>query len=264
MSRMKKVISASRRVDLAGCFPEELAGALEAMDSDEVHTLVLVTKDPRPLLEHGPLSRAVSRMESVVLHLTITGLGGTALEPFVPAWREVAALVPDLSKRIPGLRPEGLEIRYDPLVEVNGPGGAIGNLSPGLFREVAQSAAAAGTRIIRTSVMTPYPKVLKRLATAGLAPAPDLDERGVSFMEVIMEPVCRELGLNLYTCARPARGDPGCIDGRRLQALHPRGLACSLAKASGQRPACGCTKALDIGRYITCPHGCLYCYGHPV
>lgn len=33
-------------------------------------------------------------------------------------------------------------------------------------------------------------------------------------------------------------------------------------KDKGQRPACGCTAAKDIGEYDTCCHRCLYCYAN--
>lgn len=28
------------------------------------------------------------------------------------------------------------------------------------------------------------------------------------------------------------------------------------------RPECGCAESVDIGRYDTCPHGCVYCYAN--
>ena len=84
-----------------------------------------------------------------------------------------------------------------------------------------------------------------------------------------MAEIARVHGLLLHACAQPFLAGPevarsSCIDGRLLQALHPRREPASAAKDGSQRRDCGCTESVDIGSYTqTCPHGCVYCYANP-
>ena len=260
---MKKVVSASRRIDLLACFPERLASHLDELGPENIHTLVLWTKDPRPALTVPPLRRILGQLDSIFLHLTVTGLGGTEVEPGVPPWDEALKALSDLYQ-LPGLRPEGVSLRYDPLMafETDG-GGSMGNMEESLFRVIAERASALGIGSLRTSLISPYTRALHRLAAAGLRIAPGVIGHGMEFLDEVMEPVCRHLGIPLYTCVNPDRADQGCIDGDHLMRIHPQNLRCSRARDRSQRPGCRCTRAIDIGRYYSCPHGCLYCYGNP-
>jgi DNA repair photolyase len=261
--RLKTVISASRRIDLPGCFPMELAARLREIGPASIHTLVLWTKNPAPMLREPSLREVLGKLDSLYLHLTVTGLGGTAIEPGVPRWEEVLALLAELYA-LPALKPAGVCLRYDPLIElVDRSGVALGNLDEELFRGVAGTAARAGVTQVRTSVVTAYGKALRRLTEAGFTLAQDMAGKGRAFIEEVMEPVCSELGMSLRTCVNPDRGDPGCIDGGLLQDLHPLHEPCGLARDRSQREGCRCTKSIDIGKYFTCEHGCLYCYGNP-
>ena len=54
----------------------------------------------------------------------------------------------------------------------------------------------------------------------------------------------------------------GCLPGSQGGLLSlARGVG-RVPKDSGQRGACGCAPAKDIGRYDTCPHLCAYCYAN--
>jgi hypothetical protein len=258
------VVSASRRCDLPACHPDELVAALAHHPPETVHTLVLWTKDPRPMADHADLRRALSRYEALYLHLTVTGLGGTILEPGVPPWRRVLGALPGVFAALPNLLPGAVELRYDPLIRVFGrAGGVEGNLEPDLLRGVAAEVAGSGVTTVRTSVLTLYPKVVRRLADRGLTVDPRLDELAGSFITGVMAPICDDRGLTLLTCVRPEGGKRGCIDGPTLTVLHPAGRRCSRARDRSQRGECRCTVSKDIGSYRLCPHGCLYCYGHP-
>jgi hypothetical protein len=71
-------------------------------------------------------------------------------------------------------------------------------------------------------------------------------------------------GMEMYTCC----GDyliggriskAHCVDGEILERLYP-GLYGGTRRPT--RKECGCTESTDIGRYDTCPHGCIYCYAN--
>ena len=126
---MRQVITASRRTDLPARYTAWLSAALAAgqvevaqpyggkvrkvsLRPEDVHTLVLMSKDFAPLLRNeAGLRDRLSRYDQVSCHLTVTGLGGTWLEPKVPPAAEVLKQLPRLvaylgdARRLTGRRP---------------------------------------------------------------------------------------------------------------------------------------------------------------
>ncbi|PKK90569.1 MAG: hypothetical protein CVV64_09430 [Candidatus Wallbacteria bacterium HGW-Wallbacteria-1] len=265
----KKVISASRREDMTAFRSMELSdilmgrgkGVLSHLNGSRIHSLLLWTKDYRNLLKE-PLASAAETCDQTLVMLTITGLGGTLLEPEVPDYR---VLLSDLAKLAEYLKnPERIIWRYDPLITVDSIEGMsfqnnpISNLRKELFHEIASAMASVGVKKVITSIVSPYSKVLSRL---GSAPGPT-NEQAVAFVNDILQD-CRKLGLTLSTCCSiPSHAGP-CVDHRLLSFLHPGGEKAPFSSKPSQRSGCLCDSSWDIGWYRTCPHGCLYCYARP-
>ena len=256
---MKRVISASRRIDMAACFPDELARLLgEKCPPEKTHTLVIWTKNPSNLLHHDALSETCARYP-LYIHFTITGLGGTAPEPGVPPWPEMAAQLGQLVDYAGD--PRRVRIRFDPIVHLRMPGGdTLCNLES--FEQIAAEAHRHGITDFSISWMDAYKKVASRLRKHDMADAPPSPPEFKRELEWLKSKAT-EYSIDLHGCCVPGMPESRCIDGEQLSRLHPEGEACSTTRAKGQRAACGCTESFDIGWYNGCPHGCLYCYANP-
>jgi hypothetical protein len=275
---MKTIISASRRTDLVAFFPDWLAAALAKgsvevrgprgrtrvtdLRPESVHTNVLWSKDFSNLIgdRHG-LRTALERYDQIAALFTITGLGGTRLEPAAPSPSAALAQLPGLVA-LAG-NPRRVSLRFDPIFTWR-EGPAVRSNLP-FFETAAERAAEQGIRDIRFSFTQWYRRSVRRARESGIDfidPAPGEKIESVAWMAEI----ARKHGLRLHACSQPFLAGAevrrsACIDGRFLAALHPRGDRASAAKDRSQRPDCGCTVSVDIGSYEqACPHGCVYCY----
>lgn len=244
---------------MVACFPDELARLLEEKcPPEQTHTVVLWTKNPRNLLEHDVLRDACARYPLYV-HLTLTGMGGTQLEPNVPPSGEIAALLEPLADYAGD--PERIRIRFDPIVHLLlSDNDTFCNLES--FESIANEAKKEGVADVSISWMDSYRKVVSRLRKHGITDmsvSPDMWEKEFAWLES----KAAKYSIRLHGCCVPGMPASKCIDGELLTRLHPEKLQCSTKKAKGQRTTCGCTESFDIGWYNPCPHGCLYCYANP-
>jgi hypothetical protein len=254
------VLSASRRTDLAACYPEFFIEKLRDYPPEQVHSLVIWTKNPRNMIAAGALRQTLERYTQLYVHLTATGLGGTALEPHIPPWEALRQMVPSVIDLVKG--PERISWRFDPIIRCMTHGSQISNIE--LFAALARTMAAAGIRTCRTSWVEPYAKVLRRLEKKGLCLEPYTAQERAEHVH-LLEQTAAGLGMSLHYCSVEGCGRSSCIDGPLLIRLHPDGMVCSTRRAKGQRRLCGCTESIDIGWYSQkCAHGCLYCYAEPL
>lgn len=258
---MKKVISASRRIDMVGHAPDEFVKILnERCPPESVHTLVIWTKNARNLFDYRPLLDKIQQYDQLFFHYTVTGMGGTMLEPRVPAWKEGMSCLEQLVQ-LAG-NPERIRFRFDPIVHLKTPDGAdYSNLL--FFEAIASAVSSSGVKNVSISWMSGYRKVLSRLSRHGISAQNISPGQWQEDYEVMMK-TSAKFGLTLHGCCVPGMPRSRCIDGELYMRLHPQQEPCSTKKAKGQRTSCGCTESWDIGWYQPCWHGCLYCYANPM
>ncbi|MFQ6082010.1 MAG: DUF1848 family protein [Candidatus Aminicenantia bacterium] len=277
-----KVISASRRTDLIAFFPQWLSKSIlnkealvygpagynyrVSLDPVEVHTFVLWSKNFANLLENEfNLLNQLIQYKQLYFLLTITGLGGSSIEPGVPKSSEIISQLEPLIE-ISG-SPERVSVRFDPIVYWWENGKLKTNLY--FFEKLAPYLKQLRIKDIRFSFTQWYGKCVRRAEKYNFRyfdPPVEKKREDARYLAQIV----RTLELNLYACCQSFLTDldgikpSACIDGNFLQKIHLKNYSIPVKKDKSQRKECNCTESIDIGSYAqTCPHSCLYCYANP-
>lgn len=261
MPKRKIVLSASRRTELLH-FPTKFLKALDRFPPEKVHSIVMWTKTPYLLFrnDRAKLLKCLLEYDQIYMHITITGLGSSFLEPNIPRYQETIDLLPKLIDFVKS--PKRVNIRFDPILNlVHGDGSIISNLD--LFPTVAEGCREQGVTELTVSWMAAYKKVKRRLGKLGFVEFEASDALKKKQAEKLNH-WAKGLGVHIKgCCTQPYLSGYGCINGRLLSELHPKKEKCTLEKPTGQRELCVCTKSYDIGWYYWCPNGCPYCYAQP-
>lgn len=294
------VISASRATDIPGCHAQWFLNRLRAgyclwqnpfnaaqrqyISFEKCAAIVFWSKNPRPLLPH--LAEIEARGFQFYFQYTLNDYAQEGIEPGLPPLSERIATFRELAERIGRHR---VIWRFDPILM--GPDLGVENI----LARVRQLAAALAphTEKLVFSFLDMYQKTrrnLKNLDPRLRAPTEDeayqiaagMAEMNAALPRPLALAACAEhLDLQRFGVEKNRCIDAGllyrlCPENPGMQRLRARGVAqrqvslVSLANAaatrpvkdSGQRPACGCAPAKDIGRYNTCPHLCAYCYAN--
>ena len=209
---------------------------------------------------------ALAHREKLIVHTTITGNGGTALEPNVPIFSQSFASVGALVKS--GFPQKQVVIRIDPIIPDEQ------HIAEAL--QVFRVFMSIGFTRYRISIIDMYPHARKRFIDNGIplpygngfAPSKEqslmvdamLAEAHGAFKELCGKP---ESSLRIEACAEPQLRNVihcGCVSAYDLGLL---GLESDDVDEEGrQRRNCLCysgkTELLDHRQ--RCENGCLYCY----
>ncbi len=205
--------------------------------------LILITKK----LSDEFIEKAINT--NCIIHHTVTGWGGTILEPNVPDLDESLYYHNNLFDCIESKR---VVLRIDPIIPTKDGVDKALNVYKKFYLENDKCCKSLRVRI---SFMDNYPHVRRRFMEAGLIPLPyyfhsTLEKR----IEIL------KLFPNAEVCGEPGIKSIGCVSEKDLDIL---GIKKTKNIPKGfQRTECQC---LNIKHEIfterkQCPNKCLYCY----
>ncbi len=220
------------------------------------------TKWPRPFL---PVLEDVLKAGFPVLwNVTITGLGGTEVEPHVPATDKAVASTIELAQMV---SPAAVLWRYDPVF-------LSARYSPAYHRTTfARVVEGLVDHVDRVAIsfVTRYKRQVDPDLQAYQRESGDAVERPARSQEVelasALRDIARSAGLALTVCCSPElrqtldcpRSDCNSFDWARR--AYPQLERHRRLRDKPCRADCGCSEEFDIGVYDTCILGCRYSYG---
>jgi DNA repair photolyase len=217
---------------------------------DTVDGAILITKNPCVLLDK--FQQQEFDFHKCIIHCTITGWGGTYMEPGVPPATEAINAYHAL---VDTFGPERIVLRVDPIIpHEKGMG----------LAEVIVQLAKGRTRV---SFMDLYRHVNRRIQQAESKLARDLwfvycrsIHTKITTRKKMLAQLEELCEYTIEVCGEPGLACVGCISARDLRALgleEPKKLV-----SSKQRKACSCLamKTELLSHRGQCKHSCLYCY----
>ena len=255
----------------------------KALDPKTVGALVFWTKGPVDLLiKHSGLREALETYDKnhavVGLELSVTGLGGTFLEPGIQTPEEVATgLRRVLDTGLIDL--EAVRLRYDPLLKVRAPDGRIlRNDTKQAFESVVSLFSQLGVRRVETKRLLigeqedqQYHHVWKRMKEVGIYPLP-LNDFTTTFSQ--LSEVALNHNMRLFSCCMKhfLRGwtfDSGCLSAERLTQVGKKRFGAAWNRLSfcrrASRAGCECSRYFDLSNvkgHKKCGSqeaACIYC-----
>ena len=203
--------------------------------------IILITK----CLSHRFIDSIVDLNLNCIVHATITGLGSTVYEPYIPSFDTSRILFEELIDRI-GI--ERVVLRIDPIIPSDRGAAIAIHVYQQLYIDFLKK-----TRV-RISFLDNYPHVKKRFKDAGLEPlyyyfhAPiELRKKIASYFP------------DAEICGEPGFDCTGCISEKDLKIL---GIEADVIIGGWQRKECKCLtyKIEMLDKKEQCQNRCLYCY----
>jgi hypothetical protein len=267
---MKIIISASRRTDIPAFYTNWFINSLKqgfvdvkhpyakkwqriSLKPEDIGAVVFWSKNYSPLLRR--IQEIEKRVTNLFFHFTITG--NEILEPNVPHYIEAIKDFIFISKRY---SPKHIIWRFDPICITD-------ELSFDYYQDKFVRCAErlqGYTDKCYISFVNLYKKViinLKKYVNQKPLKINEITKRKFAYK---LACIAEKYNIKLYSCCNDYLlsekvGKASCINGHYLSHLFNIFVD---TRSAPTRKECACTKSIDIGKYNTCFHGCIYCYAN--
>ena len=238
---------------------DELIGTTETGDIsfdlsafDRLHAAnIIITKR----LTDKVIDGLVAHREQCILHLTVTGWGGTPVEPLAPTpqWSRR-----QLDRLLAAGFPAGqVVLRIDPIILTE----------EGMVRvsDVLCLFEDSGITRVRASFLDMYRHVRERFLTAGIRIPHETFHAPLALRKRILAELTEEAednGITVEVCGEPGLPSTPCVSQKDIDILGLTGLI-TLKGSARQRDACGCPankKQILTKKPGRCANSCAYCY----
>lgn len=213
---------------------------------------IIITKR----LTNALIDKLVQNKDKIILHLTVTGWGGSELEPFVPSAETTRKKFGQLLEK--GFPIEQCVLRIDPCIPTK--------IGLEKMCGVVRLFSDADIKRVRFSVLDMYDHVKKRFKEKNIElpfetfHAP-IEQR--KHMYDVLVNLGKKYGFEVEACAEPDIESVSCLSQKDIDIL---GLTdkIKLIGNKGQRSNCGCPsnkkELIKEGFKKKCGNGCKYCY----
>lgn len=215
---------------------------------------IIITKR----LTNKLIDKLIEYKEHIILHLTVTGHGGSKLEPFVPVVDTTHKKLGLLLDR--GFPVEQCVLRIDPIIPTD----------EGIVKacNVIELFKGYGIKRVRISILDMYPHVKERFIESGIELPFDTFHAPLSLREDIVRKIKElgdEYGFEVETCGEPGIDSIPCLSQKDVDIL---GLTdkITLVGSAEQRSNCKCPQnkqeLIQNKEYKAkrCSSACLYCF----
>ncbi len=286
----KVVVIASRRTDMPTFYGDELINGLKQgvfhpqgmmqgvwefqFSPSDIHSVGLWSQD---------FGKWLQRWEEIK-NLPYKFWYRFSILPDDPVCKPVAPPVKEQLRQLEALvkiaGKEAVFLFIDPLITYRRLGEKIWhyNFSTESLDSILCKASSFGIENITTSIMDYYPKIQSRAEKKGiefrfLDADKSSNQQEIFRMIQVFKNVADNYKMSIKTCCEKILHSSGltlqgaCVDGRSLNKIFGPGASLKVDSAQRRKYGCGCTAAVDIGRYVEkgefshhCYHHCLQCY----
>jgi DNA repair photolyase len=238
----------------------EISFSLDAFDRLYNANIIITKRLTKELI-----NKLLEHSDKCILHLTVTGFGGTSIEPFTPSVESTLGKLKELVEN--GFPVTHVVLRIDPIIPTKK------GMETAFM--VLTTFSGIGIERVRLSFLDMYKHVQSRFKKANID-IPDiyknesgeinfhvnLDERKEKLSQ--LSEYAKSIGYSsIEVCGEPGIESVSCLSQKDIDILGLTGKI-TLIGNKGQRGSCNCpankSELLRVGRPHRCENACLYCF----